>query len=74
MTDWRLPQVNSDIVYYKKDKYGNLTPYNVDTTHVGRCIYTKALSGSGPVDITHTYKHPEGNQQSSGSCQEAMEG
>uniref|UniRef100_H3CJT8 protein-glutamine gamma-glutamyltransferase n=1 Tax=Tetraodon nigroviridis TaxID=99883 RepID=H3CJT8_TETNG len=62
-TSFVFAEVNSDIVYYKKDKYGNLTPYNVDTTHVGRCIYTKALSGSGPVDITHTYKHPEGSAE-----------
>lgn len=38
-----------------------MTPFNVDTTHIGRSVYTKAVGGTDSVDITHTYKHPEGN-------------
>lgn len=54
-------QVNSDVVFHKRDRYGTLTPYKVDKTHVGQAIYTKAVGGSSAVDITHTYKYPEGN-------------
>lgn len=56
-----LLQVNSDVVYYKKDKYGNMTPFNVDTTYIGLCLYTKAIGSTYPLDITITYKYPEGN-------------
>lgn len=56
-----MPQVNSDLVFYKKDRYGNLSPYGVDTTHIGQSIITKALGSTDYVDITQNYKHPEGN-------------
>lgn len=55
--------MNSDLVYHKKDKYGNLTPYSVDTTHIGKCIYTKSVGGTQPVDITLNYKNPEGDAE-----------
>lgn len=45
----------------KSDKYGNMTSFKVDTTYVGKLIYTKSLSGRRPEDITGTYKHPEGH-------------
>uniref|UniRef100_A0A3B3XR34 Transglutaminase-like domain-containing protein n=1 Tax=Poecilia mexicana TaxID=48701 RepID=A0A3B3XR34_9TELE len=54
-------EVNSDLIHMKSDKYGNMTPFKVDTTYVGKLIYTKSLSGWGPEDITGTYKHPEGH-------------
>uniref|UniRef100_A0A671WPC7 Transglutaminase-like domain-containing protein n=1 Tax=Sparus aurata TaxID=8175 RepID=A0A671WPC7_SPAAU len=54
-------EVNSDVVYQKRDRYGTLTPYRVDKTYVGQCIYTKAVGSSATHDITHTYKYPEGN-------------
>lgn len=60
MTDSCLLQVNSDVVFYKKDKYGNMSPYDVDTTLVGQCVCTKAVGSMDRVDITHTYKHQEG--------------
>lgn len=49
------------MVYQKRDRYGTLTPYRVDKTYVGQCIYTKAVGSSATHDITHTYKYPEGN-------------
>lgn len=55
--------MNSDLVFHKKDKYGNLTPYSVDTTHIGKCIYTKSIGSTQPEDITHNYKNPEGDAQ-----------
>lgn len=60
MTDSCLLQVNSDVVFYTKDKYGNMSPYKVDTTLVGQCVCTKAVGSSDLVDITQTYKHQEG--------------
>uniref|UniRef100_A0A671WPR1 protein-glutamine gamma-glutamyltransferase n=1 Tax=Sparus aurata TaxID=8175 RepID=A0A671WPR1_SPAAU len=54
-------EVNSDVVYQKRDRYGTLTPYRVDKTYVGQCIYTKAVGSSATHDITHTYKYPEGS-------------
>lgn len=69
LTDWFLLQVNSDVVFYHKDKYGNMTPYAVDTVHIGQRVCTKAIGSTSCEDITHTYKHPEGNLKlSSGSC------
>lgn len=59
-TGFVFAEVNSDVVYHKKDKYGNMSPYKVDTTYVGQLIYTKAVGGTEPVNITHAYKHHEG--------------
>ncbi|XP_054880737.1 coagulation factor XIII A chain-like [Poeciliopsis prolifica] len=53
-------EVNSDLIHMKSDKYGNMTPFKVDTSYVGQFIYTKSLSSWRPEDITRTYKHPEG--------------
>ncbi|XP_033989112.1 LOW QUALITY PROTEIN: coagulation factor XIII A chain-like [Trematomus bernacchii] len=54
-------EVNSDVVFHKRDKYGSLTPYRVEKTYVGRNICTKSVGSSRPYDITHTYKYPEGS-------------
>eukprot|EP00066_Takifugu_rubripes_P028254 XP_011617520.1 PREDICTED: coagulation factor XIII A chain [Takifugu rubripes] len=62
-TGFVFAEVNSDLVYHKKDKYGNLTPYSVDTTYIGKCIYTKSVGGTQPVDITLNYKNPEGSPE-----------
>ncbi|XP_068438447.1 coagulation factor XIII A chain-like [Clinocottus analis] len=56
-------EVNSDIVFHKRDRYGTLTPFRLETSLVGLAIYTKALNGSGHVDITENYKYPEGSTE-----------
>ncbi|XP_060950230.1 coagulation factor XIII A chain-like [Limanda limanda] len=56
-------EVNSDVVFMNRDRYGTLTPFRVDKTHVGQAVYTKAVGGYGPVDITHTYKYPQDSPQ-----------
>lgn len=56
-------EVNSDVVFYKRDRYGALTPYRVEKAHVGKVIYTKAVGSTAPMDITHTYKYPEGSAE-----------
>uniref|UniRef100_A0A3Q3LQG3 protein-glutamine gamma-glutamyltransferase n=1 Tax=Mastacembelus armatus TaxID=205130 RepID=A0A3Q3LQG3_9TELE len=53
-------EVNSDVVMLKEDRYGSLTPFNVDKTYIGKALYTKAIGNMSPVDITYTYKYPEG--------------
>lgn len=55
--------MNSDLVFHKKDDFGNLVPYSVDTTHIGKCIYTKAVGSTHPEDVTHNYKNPEGDAE-----------
>lgn len=54
-------QVNSDVIFHQRDRYGTLTPYRVDKLHVGKLVYTKAVGSTAHEDVTHTYKHPEGN-------------
>uniref|UniRef100_A0A3Q0T0R5 protein-glutamine gamma-glutamyltransferase n=1 Tax=Amphilophus citrinellus TaxID=61819 RepID=A0A3Q0T0R5_AMPCI len=54
-------EVNSDVVFLKRDKYGNLTPFKVDKTYIGEKICTKAVGSQQAMNITDTYKFPEGN-------------
>uniref|UniRef100_A0A3Q2CVW8 Transglutaminase-like domain-containing protein n=1 Tax=Cyprinodon variegatus TaxID=28743 RepID=A0A3Q2CVW8_CYPVA len=53
-------EVNSDVHFMRSDRYGNLTPYKVDTEYVGKVLLTKAVGMMASEDITRTYKHPEG--------------
>ncbi|MEQ2306989.1 hypothetical protein AMECASPLE_013641, partial [Ameca splendens] len=56
-------EVNSDLIHMKIDRYGNMTPFKVDKTYVGKLIYTKSMTGWRPEDITGTYKYPEGSSE-----------
>lgn len=53
--------MNSDIVFMKRDRYGNLSPFRVDKTYVGQALYTQSIGSDAPFDITNEYKYPEGN-------------
>ncbi|XP_071340472.1 coagulation factor XIII A chain-like [Trachinotus anak] len=66
-------EVNSDVVFLKRDRYGTLSPYRVDKTHVGQAIYTKAVGSTAPADITHTYKYPEGSAEDNRTMSRAEE-
>ncbi|KAM9839261.1 coagulation factor XIII A chain-like [Aulostomus maculatus] len=55
-------EVNSDVVFLKRDRYGNMSPFKVDKTHVGQAIYTQGING-GSENITHSYKYQEGSSQ-----------
>lgn len=57
-----LPQVNSDVVFYSRNKDGTLEPVKVNPSHVGRLILTKAAGSMGRRDITNQYKFPEGKR------------
>uniref|UniRef100_A0A3B4UUT8 protein-glutamine gamma-glutamyltransferase n=1 Tax=Seriola dumerili TaxID=41447 RepID=A0A3B4UUT8_SERDU len=66
-------EVNSDVVFLKRDRYGTLTPFRVDKTHIGQAIYTKAVGSPAPMDITYTYKYPEGSGDDSRTMARAEE-
>ncbi|XP_052398274.1 coagulation factor XIII A chain-like [Carassius gibelio] len=54
-------EINSDVIYYKADMYGNLKIIRVDTVYVGKLILTQKKDSSDYEDITTNYKYPEGS-------------
>ncbi|KFQ74840.1 Coagulation factor XIII A chain, partial [Phaethon lepturus] len=56
-------EVNSDIVYSRRDKNGTQVIENIDTTHVGQLIVTKEVGGDGMMEITEEYKFQEGSEE-----------
>ncbi|XP_064199891.1 coagulation factor XIII A chain [Anguilla rostrata] len=56
-------EVNSDVIFYKRDKSGNMQAVKVNTSHVGRMVLTKTIGGEHPFDITSQYKFPEGTEE-----------
>ncbi|XP_058256307.1 coagulation factor XIII A chain-like [Hemibagrus wyckioides] len=50
-------EVNSDVVYHKKDKYGNMTVIYVDSNYVGKLVVTKMIGSNDYNDITASYKY-----------------
>ncbi|XP_043081664.1 coagulation factor XIII A chain-like [Puntigrus tetrazona] len=56
-------ELNSDVVYYRSDKYGNKKIVSVDTTYVGKLIVTKKVNSGAYEDITSNYKYPEGSDK-----------
>ncbi|XP_039982997.1 coagulation factor XIII A chain-like isoform X2 [Xiphias gladius] len=66
-------EVNSDVIFLKRDRYGNLSPYRVDKTHIGQAVLTQAVGSTAPMDITHMYKYPEGSAEDSRTAARAEE-
>lgn len=56
-------QINSDVVFYTRDKDGTLVPVKVNRTHIGRAVFTKSPGAMTRRDITDQYKFPEGQRQ-----------
>uniref|UniRef100_A0A671PZ23 protein-glutamine gamma-glutamyltransferase n=1 Tax=Sinocyclocheilus anshuiensis TaxID=1608454 RepID=A0A671PZ23_9TELE len=56
-------ELNSDVIYYQSDKYGNTKIIQVDTTYVGKLLVTKRVNSNAYDDITSTYKYPEGSDK-----------
>uniref|UniRef100_A0A4W5L5B5 Coagulation factor XIII A chain n=1 Tax=Hucho hucho TaxID=62062 RepID=A0A4W5L5B5_9TELE len=55
--------VNSDVYKHKLNRQtGKTELLSVDTTYVGKKLLTKSIGGNNyePMDITETYKYPEG--------------
>ncbi|XP_026107130.1 LOW QUALITY PROTEIN: coagulation factor XIII A chain-like [Carassius auratus] len=56
-------EVNSDVIFYRRQKDGTLEVVKVNQTHVGRMVLTKAVLHDGRRDITDQYKFPEGSPE-----------
>uniref|UniRef100_A0A8C2CFF1 protein-glutamine gamma-glutamyltransferase n=1 Tax=Cyprinus carpio TaxID=7962 RepID=A0A8C2CFF1_CYPCA len=56
-------EVNSDVIFYRRQKDGTLEAVKVNQTHVGRMVLTKAVLHDGRRDITDHYKFPEGSPE-----------
>ena len=53
-------QVNSDVVFYSRQRDGTMQPVKLNQTHVGRMVLTKTPGAMTRRDITDQYKFPEG--------------
>ncbi|KAK2854537.1 hypothetical protein Q7C36_006406 [Tachysurus vachellii] len=53
-------EVNSDVVYHKRDRYGNMSVIYVDRNYVGKLVVTKMIGSDDYNDITDRYKHSKG--------------
>ncbi|XP_035751786.1 coagulation factor XIII A chain [Egretta garzetta] len=56
-------EVNSDVVYSRRDKNGTQVIEKIDTTHIGQLIVTKEIGGDGMMEITEEYKFQEGSEE-----------
>ncbi|KAJ8262588.1 hypothetical protein GJAV_G00168110 [Gymnothorax javanicus] len=56
-------EVNSDVIFYKRAKTGDMEPVKVNRTHVGRMVLTKAIGGEQPHDVISQYKFAEGTEE-----------
>ncbi|KAM9552590.1 coagulation factor XIII A chain-like [Salvelinus alpinus] len=58
-------EVNSDVYKHKLNtQTGKTELLSVDTTYVGMKLLTKSIGGNNePMDITETYKYPEGSSK-----------
>ncbi|XP_041925039.1 coagulation factor XIII A chain [Alosa sapidissima] len=56
-------EVNSDVVFYQRNRDGTLIPVRKNTKHVGRLVLTKAIGTNGRREITEAYKFPEGSAE-----------
>ncbi|XP_064363150.1 coagulation factor XIII A chain isoform X4 [Dromaius novaehollandiae] len=56
-------EVNSDIVYSRREKNGAQMIEKIDMTHVGKLIVTKEIGGDGMMDVTEEYKFQEGSDE-----------
>ncbi|XP_057680600.1 coagulation factor XIII A chain-like [Corythoichthys intestinalis] len=54
-------EVNSNVIYVTRDKYGNDIYTYVDKRLVGTGLFTKRILVDKADDITLTYKYPEGS-------------
>lgn len=54
------PQVNSDKVYWQRQPNGAFSVVHVEEGAIGRRISTLGAGSGARIDITHQYKHPEG--------------
>ncbi|KAM4738489.1 protein-glutamine gamma-glutamyltransferase K-like [Anableps anableps] len=56
-------EVNSDKIYWQKNKDGTFSQIYSEKNTVGHSISTKAVGSDKRQDITDLYKHPEGSEE-----------
>uniref|UniRef100_A0A8B9IKN8 Coagulation factor XIII A chain n=1 Tax=Anser cygnoides TaxID=8845 RepID=A0A8B9IKN8_ANSCY len=56
-------EVNSDVVYSRREKNGAQIIEKIDTTHIGKLIVTKGVGSDEMVEITEEYKFQEGSEE-----------
>jgi len=56
-------QVNSDKIYWQRKIDGTFSQIYSEKKLVGHAISTKAVGTDERSDITHLYKHPEGDSR-----------
>ncbi|KAM9335430.1 LOW QUALITY PROTEIN: coagulation factor XIII A chain-like [Symphorus nematophorus] len=66
-------EVNSDVVFYSRNKDGTMEPVRVNQTHVGRMVLTKSPGAMTRRDITDQYKFPEGTTEERIALEKAEE-
>ncbi|XP_060921117.1 coagulation factor XIII A chain-like [Labrus mixtus] len=66
-------EVNSDIVCYKRNRYGTLNVFWVHKSYVGMLICTKAVGRYEFLDITHNYKYRQGSPEDNRTMERAEE-
>ncbi|XP_078099861.1 coagulation factor XIII A chain-like [Sander vitreus] len=66
-------EVNSDVVFHKRDRYGTLTPYWVEKDYIGKAVYTKAVGSNSLNNITQYYKYPQGSAEGNKTKERADE-
>ncbi|XP_010000940.1 PREDICTED: protein-glutamine gamma-glutamyltransferase K, partial [Chaetura pelagica] len=59
-TPFVFAEVNSDKVYWQRQPGGAFRVVHVEEGAIGRRISTLGAGGGARLDITHQYKHPEG--------------
>ncbi|KAJ8011743.1 hypothetical protein DPEC_G00061430 [Dallia pectoralis] len=62
-TPFVFAEVNSDKIYWQKNRDGTFRQIHSEKKAVGHCISTKALGSDKRSDITHLYKHAEGSEE-----------
>ncbi|KAM9332677.1 coagulation factor XIII A chain-like [Pholidichthys leucotaenia] len=64
-------EVNADVAYLQKDKYGNLTVIERYTDMIGKLLLTKSIGRNDYTVITNSYKFPEGSLEDQRTMKEA---
>uniref|UniRef100_A0AAY5KF82 Protein-glutamine gamma-glutamyltransferase K n=1 Tax=Esox lucius TaxID=8010 RepID=A0AAY5KF82_ESOLU len=62
-TPFVFAEVNSDKIYWQKNRDGTFRQIHIEKKAVGHYISTKAVGSDERTDITHLYKHAEGSEE-----------
>ncbi|KAJ0022606.1 hypothetical protein NQD34_014740 [Periophthalmus magnuspinnatus] len=65
-------EVNSDVLYHTRDRYGKLSLQKVDKKLIGQKLVTKSPHGNYQLDITLEYKYNEDSVEGQRGNEEAL--